>query len=118
DLLAILVIFSRVPALGGFSVRQTLVVFGLALSAFSLADLLVGNIERIRVYVRMGLLDGVLIRPLGVLPQLLAMDVGYRRLGRLAYAVGIFVVALSYADIAWTPARVLLAVAGPIFGAL
>jgi ABC-2 type transport system permease protein len=118
DLLAVLVIFSRVPDLGGFTVRETLVLFGLALSSFSLADLLVGNIERIRTYVRLGTLDGVLIRPLGVLPQLLAMDVGYRRIGRLTYAVGIFFVALAYAHIAWTPARLALAIAGPLAGAL
>lgn len=118
DLLTVLVIFSRVPALGGFSVRQTLVLFGLALTAFSLADLLVGNIERIRVYVRMGQLDSVLIRPLGVLPQLLAMDVGYRRIGRLTYAIGLLVVALSNADIAWNPARLTLAIVAPVAGAL
>jgi ABC-2 type transport system permease protein len=118
DLLAILVIFSQVPALGGFSVREALVLFGLALTSFSVADLFVGNIERLRTYVRMGLLDGVLIRPLGVLPQLLAMDVGYRRIGRVTYAAGVFVVALSYADIAWTPARVALALVAPLFGAM
>jgi ABC-2 type transport system permease protein len=118
DLLALLVIFSRVPALGGFTVREALVLFGLALSSFSLADLLVGNIERIRTYVRMGQLDGVLIRPLGVLAQLLAMDVGYRRIGRVVYAVCVFVVALRYAHIDWTPARVALTLAGPLAGAL
>lgn len=118
DLLTVLVIFSRVPSLGGFTVRQTLVLFGLALTSFSLADLLVGNIERIRTYVRIGLLDGVLIRPLGVLAQLLAMDVGYRRIGRLTYAIVIFIVALSGADIAWTPARIGLAALAPLAGAL
>jgi ABC-2 type transport system permease protein len=118
DLLGVLVIFSRVPALGGFSVKETLVFFGVGLTSFSLADLFVGNIERLRTYVRMGLLDGVLIRPLGVLPQLLAMDVGYRRIGRMLYAAGLFIVALSYVDIAWTPTRVALVVTAPLFGAL
>lgn len=118
DLLAVLVIFSRVPALGGFSVKETLVMFGLALTSFSTADLFVGNIERIRTYVRMGLLDGVLIRPLGVLPQLLAMDVGYRRIGRVIYAVVIFVASVSYVDITWSPARVALVLTAPLAGAL
>jgi ABC-2 type transport system permease protein len=118
DLLAVLVIFSRVPALAGFSVRQTLVFFGIALTAFSIADLFVGNIERMRNYVRMGTLDTMLIRPLGVLPQLLTNDVGFRRTGRVIYAGVVYAVALSYADVAWTTSRVILTLTAPIFGAL
>jgi ABC-2 type transport system permease protein len=118
DLLAVIVIFSRVPALAGFSVRQALVFFGIALTSFSIADLFVGNIERMRNYVRMGTLDAMLIRPLGVLPQLLANDVGFRRAGRVIYAATVYAVALSYADIAWTGNRLMLALVAPIFGAL
>jgi ABC-2 type transport system permease protein len=118
DLLTVIVIFSRVPALGGFSVSQTLVFFGIALTAFSLADLVVGNIERMRTYVRMGTLDAMLIRPLGLLPQLLANDVGFRRAGRVIYAVAVYAVALSYAGVEWTTSRVVLTITAPIFGAL
>lgn len=118
DLLTVLVIFSRVPALGGFSVTETLLLFALALTAFSLADLVVGNIERIRVYVRLGTLDTVLIRPLGVLPQLLALDVGFRRLGRVVYASCVLGVSAALAGITWSPPKVGLLIAAPIFGAL
>jgi ABC-2 type transport system permease protein len=118
DLLTVLVIFSRVPSLAGFSVHQTLVFFGIALTSFSLADLFVGNIERMRNYVRMGTLDAMLIRPLGVLPQLLANDVGFRRAGRVVYAGAVYAVALATADIQWTTGRVVLTITAPIFGAL
>jgi ABC-2 type transport system permease protein len=118
DLLTVLVIFYRVPSLGGFSFSETLVFFGLALLAFSLADLAVGNIERMRTYVRMGTLDAMMVRPLGLLPQLLAMDVGFRRIGRVVYALSVYIVALSYADVPWTAGRLLLAVTAPIWGML
>ncbi|WP_117211791.1 ABC transporter permease [Allorhizocola rhizosphaerae] len=118
DLLAVLVIFSRVPVLAGFSVTETVLLFGLSLNAFSLADLFVGNIERIRFYVRFGTLDTVLIRPLGVLPQLLALDVGFRRIGRIIYSLAVLTVALVLADIDWTPWRVVLLIATPLFGAM
>lgn len=118
DLLTVLVIFSRVPALGGFSITETLVLFALALTSFSLADLIVGNIERIRVYVRLGTLDTVLIRPLGVLPQLLALDVGFRRLGRVIYAAAVLGVSVTLAGITWTPSKLVLLIVAPIFGAL
>lgn len=118
DVLTVLVIFSRVPVLAGFSLTDTLLFFGLALSSFSLADLVVGNIERIRVYVRLGTLDTVLIRPLGVLPQLLALDVGFRRVGRVIYALAILGVSATAAGITWTPAKVVLLLVSPICGAV
>ena len=118
DLAAILVIFNQVPALAGFSLSETMVIFGLGATAFVLADLMVGNIERIKQYVRTGLLDAILVRPLGTLGQLLAMDVGYRRLGRLIYSLAILVAATHYADVQWTPARLLLALITPVAGAV
>jgi ABC-2 type transport system permease protein len=118
DLAAILVIFNKAPALAGFSLRETMVIFGLGATAFVLADLMVGNIERMKQYVRTGLLDAVLVRPLGTLAQLLAMDVGYRRLGRLVYSIVILVAATHYAGVQWTPARLLLVVITPLAGAV
>jgi ABC-2 type transport system permease protein len=118
DLLTLLVIFTRVPALAGFSVREGLVIFGLASAAFALADLVVGNIERVKRYVNTGLLDTVMIRPLGVLPQLLAMDVGLRRIGRFIYALAILGFAVHHAGVRWTPGRVALLVTAPVFGAI
>ena len=53
---------------------EALVIFGLSASAFALADLLVGNIERITTVRAHRPLDAVLVRPLGALPQLLLMD--------------------------------------------
>lgn len=118
DLLTVLVLFRVTSSLGGFSRGEALVLFGLGTVAFNLADLAVGNIERIRVYVRTGTLDTVLIRPLGVLPQLLALDFGVRRLGRLVYAVAILVTALITAGISWTPAKAALVVLAPVVGAV
>lgn len=118
DLLALLVMLRTAGSLGGFDRAQVLVIFGLSQVAFALADLAVGNIERLRTYVRGGLLDTVLVRPLGVLGQLLAMDIGTRRLGRLVYALGILVYALHLADVRWTVARAALVVVAPVAGAV
>lgn len=118
DLLAVLVLFRVTPALGGFALREVLLMFGLSAAAFALADLVVGNIEKLRLYVRTGLLDAVLVRPLGVLPQLLTVDFGLRRIGRASYAVILLGTVLVYADIAWTPGRVALAVVAPLAGAV
>lgn len=118
DLLAVLVLFRVTPAFGGFTLPEVLLMFTLSATAFALADLAVGNIERLRRYVRTGLLDAVLIRPLRVLPQLLAVDFALRRVGRAAYAVILYGAVLGYAGITWTPGRAALAVVAPLAGAV
>ena len=116
DVTTVLVLFGVSDVIGGFRLEESLVMVGLALAGFNLADLTVGNIERIRLYVRTGLMDAVLVRPLGPLGQLLAMDLPLRKLSRCALAVAVLVVALARADIDWTPARVVFAVVTPLAG--
>jgi ABC-2 type transport system permease protein len=117
DLLALLVMFRVTPALGGFSVREAVFLFALANTGFALADLGVGSVERIRLYVRTGLLDGVLVRPMAVLPQLLALDVGLHRVGRLFAATGLLGVAVALVGVDWTPARAVLLALTPLAAA-
>jgi ABC-2 type transport system permease protein len=118
DVIAVLVLFTVRGELGGFGIREVLLMAGLSACAFPMADLAVGNIERLRVYVRTGLFDTVLIRPLSALAQLLAIDFAPRRVGRMVQGLLIYVIALAVADIAWTPGRVLLAVLAPVAGAV
>src|SRR5690606_27929518 len=64
------------------------------------------------------LLDAILVRPLSVLGQLLALDFTIRRISRVAVALAVLAGGLVTADIPWTPARVLLIVVAPFAGAL
>ncbi|RKN18904.1 ABC transporter permease [Micromonospora musae] len=116
DVLTVLVLFGVTRELGGFTLRETMVIVGLSAFAFATADLLVGNIERIPRYVRTGLLDAVLLRPLGALPQLLLMDLPLRKVSRALFGLAVWVTAVAAADIDWTPARAVLAVAAPAAG--
>jgi ABC-2 type transport system permease protein len=118
DVLSVLVLFRVTPALGGFGPAEVFLMAGLAMVGFAIADLTVGNVERLRSYVRTGLLDAVLIRPLGVLPQLLAIDFTPRRIGRLVQSVLVLAVGLAVADIDWTPSRVAMALLAPFTGAV
>jgi ABC-2 type transport system permease protein len=68
--------------------------------------------------VRTGLFDAVLVRPLGALMQLLAMDVAARRLGRVAIGIALLGAAAVHADLVLTPARLALLVVAPVAGAL
>ena len=118
DLVTVFVLFRVSRTLAGFVFAEVFLMTALASAAFALADLVVGNVERLSFYVRTGLFDAVLVRPLGALPQLLAMDVAPRRVGRVAFGMAILGAAAVYAGVAPTPARLALLVAAPIAGAV
>src|SRR5499433_4411878 len=105
DVASVLVVFRVTPALGGFAFAEVFLMTALAGCAFALADLAIGNVERLRYYVRSGLLDALLVRPLSSLAQLAAMDVATRRVGRVAFAVVMIVVASVNASVPATPGR-------------
>lgn len=116
ELIVILVVFTQVTTLGGFDRSEVVLMYGLAATAFGLANLAVGQIDELPEYIRTGELDVLLLRPLGTLPQLLSADVALRRLGRVAAGLGVLAWSLADVGIVWTPARVLLAATAPIVG--
>jgi len=118
DFLTVFIVFRITPALAGFDFYEVLLISGLAISGFTIADLLVGNVERLSFYVRTGLLDAMLIRPRRVLPQLLAVDFQLRRIGRVAFAVTMLIIAASAAVTDWTWWRALLIIATPLTAAV
>jgi ABC-2 type transport system permease protein len=118
DLASVFVLFSVARSLGGFDFDAVLLMASLAGTAFALADLCVGNIDTMQRYIRSGRLDALLVRPLGVLGQLVTTDFAPRRAGRLVVMAVALVVAAARAPIDWGPARVVLAVVAPLAGAL
>lgn len=114
DVVTVLVLFGVTRELGGFTLREALVIVGISSFGFATADLLVGNIERLPRYVRTGLLDAVLVRPLGALPQLLLMDLPLRKVSRAVFGLGVLVVAVTSAGLDWTAARLALVVVAPL----
>jgi ABC-2 type transport system permease protein len=118
EVAAIATLFRVTRTLGGFTTTEVLVMYGLGATGFSIADLAVGNIERLRLYVRQGLLDAVLVRPMSVLGQLVALDFTIRRVARVAVAVLVLWLAVARVGVDWTPARVVLLVLAPLAAAL
>jgi ABC-2 type transport system permease protein len=118
DVLTVLVMFRATRTLGGFGLAPALLMVSLSSCAFVLADFTVGNIDRLQTYVRAGTLDAILVRPLGALPQLLLMDLPLRKVLRMVLAIVVLGIALHVNHIDWTPARLLLIVAAPLFGAV
>lgn len=97
------VIFHNVRVLGGLDFTAILVLFGLSNLAFSAADLLVGHVDNLPTFVRMGTIDAFYLRPQPVLAQLVTSEVSLRRLARIAVALVALSAGLTRNHIVWGP---------------
>ncbi|MFF3307156.1 ABC transporter permease [Streptomyces sp. NPDC002952] len=108
DFAAILLMFSQVHRLGGYSLPEVAFLYGLSGAAFGLADLAMGSMDRLGRRVRDGTLDTLLVRPVPVLAQVAADRFALRRLGRITQGLLVLGWAVAALDIAWSPLKVLL----------
>lgn len=105
---AILLMFSHIRELGGFGLPEVALLYGTSATALGLADLLLGNVERLGTRVRDGTLDVLLVRPAPVYVQVAADRFALRRIGRIGQALAVLGWALAHVAVEWTPGRVLL----------
>ncbi|MFF3245069.1 ABC transporter permease [Streptomyces sp. NPDC002870] len=108
DFITILLMFSHVDALGGYTLGEIAFLYGASGTAFGLADLVMGSMNRLGRRVRDGTLDTLLVRPVPVLAQVAADRFALRRLGRITQGLLIFGYGVLALDIEWTPLRVMM----------
>ncbi|MGX6601739.1 ABC transporter permease [Micromonosporaceae bacterium Da 78-11] len=118
DIATVFVLFRATRTVGGFTLPEAVLMTSITAAGFVLADFAFGNVDRLKTYVRAGTLDAVLVRPLGVLTQLLLMDLPVRKALRLVVGVGMLGVGIGLNHIDWTPGRALLIVLAPIAAAV
>ncbi|MEU9605263.1 ABC transporter permease [Streptomyces sp. NPDC048057] len=110
DFLTIVLMFSHVDALGGYTLGEIAFLYGIASTAFGISDLLLGSVERVGRRVRDGTLDTLLVRPAPVLAQIAADRFALRRLGRITQGGLVLAYGLYSVDavVDWTPVKVLM----------
>ncbi len=101
----VLVLFGRVPALGGWSIAEVALLYGIAGTCFATAEILAAALDNFQVHIVMGTFDRVLVRPRGALLQVMSEDFALRRVGRIAQAAIVLFVALKLLAVPWTPDR-------------
>jgi ABC-2 type transport system permease protein len=116
DMVIILVLFSRIGEMGGFTRHEVLLIYSLAGISFGLADMLVGSLDQVGQLVRTGTLDALLLRPLPALTQICVSGFALRRLGKIGTALAVLGYVLATSDIFWTPMRVAVLLITPLTG--
>lgn len=102
DFAEVAVLFNSFPSLHGWNIYEIAFLYGLSAISFSFSQLFVRGFEVFERYVQMGELDRVLIRPVSPFLQILAVELGISRLGRLLQGFFVLIIGLSGLTIVWT----------------
>ncbi|MET9732934.1 ABC transporter permease [Streptomyces sp. NPDC006458] len=108
DFVGILLMFSQVDSLGGWSLPEVAFLYGLSATSFGTADLLLGSMDALGARIRDGSFDTLLVRPVPVLAQVGADHFALRRLGRVTQGALVLAYGLLAVDVDWTPAKAVL----------
>lgn len=104
DFVGIWVMFSHLTTYGGFDLREMGFLYGTSQLAIGFADLVVGNVERIGMQIRLGRLDTMMTKPVPLIVQICADQFALRRVARIVQ--GSAVLAWAAWGVDWTPARI------------
>jgi ABC-2 type transport system permease protein len=119
DFATILILFSNVSTIAGWSASQVALLYAVSALSFSLIEIVLGSLDRLPVFIRNGMFDTIMVRPRSAFFQLLATDFLFRRAGRLFQSVIVLViVATQFLKIEWTAARVVMLCVTVISGAV
>lgn len=118
EYMEVYVLLHHAPVFGGLTLVQATLVYGLAGFAFGLTDMVFGQLDATSSLIVSGRLETLMLRPTSVLLQLVTNDLQLKRLGRAGVGLALYLGALWWADIAWTPALVWLSVSAPLAGFL
>src|SRR5579859_6413471 len=104
----VVVLFLRVPALAGWSFAEVALLYGISGVAFSVAEIFAAALDNFQVHIVRGTFDRVLVRPRGALFQVIVEDFALRRIGRIAQAALVLVLALRLLQVDWAVDKVVV----------
>ena len=116
DLVAIVVIYTQVQTLAGFTLPETLYLYGTTRLAFGASDLVASGVETLATTIRLGNFDLVLIRPASSLAQVLADQFTPKRFGKLLAPTVTLGWALSTLPVHWTALKILVCIGTVVCG--
>jgi len=111
DFVVLVILFSNVDRLAGWSATEVAYLYGTATLAFALGDVFVSEVELLSSHIRQGSFDRFLLRPVGPLLLLCGQEFAFRRAGKVFQALLVLGVALTQAEVEWHAGRVAMVVA-------
>ena len=107
EVVAMWALVHRFGSIGGWTIGPLTFLLGVSGFAFRVADAFIGgSTERCAEMIRTGRLDVLLVRPAGLLWQVMGDAFAVRRLMQLATMIPFAIVGIARSGIHWTPLRV------------
>ncbi len=119
EFVPVLIYFGPFPTLLGWKVGEVALLYAITSMSFGLAELFGAGIDAFEETIRRGEFDRVLLRPAGVLTQVVSSDFRLRHLGRITEGLLVFILALSLLPgLQWTALKLVLLPLSIVSGAL
>lgn len=99
--------FTRFHQVDGYSFAEVLLCFAVVLMAFSFTECFARGFDVFPRLIRTGELDRILVRPRGVMFQVLTSTMEFTRFGRFFQAVLVMIYAIPASGVVWTWDRIL-----------
>ena len=108
EVVAIVILFQRFSALGGWTLNEVLLLYAICAIIFEVADTIQNGLDLVPDHVRTGDFDKLLTRPMSIYLQAMLLDTSIRHIGKLLLAIGLFTYAWVRVDPAVTLPHALL----------
>jgi len=102
SVLAVLFIFTRFNEVEGFTLSQTLLCFSVVSMAFSLTEVFARGFDIMPRMLGNGEFDRALVRPRGIIFQVLASHMEFARLSIFVSAIAVLCYAIPNSGVSWT----------------
>lgn len=106
-LLGLYFMMNRFHSVDNFTLQDVLLCFATVLMAFSAAECFARGFDQFPQMISNGEFDRCLVRPRGIVFQVLAGKVDFARLGRITQAVLVFCYAIPTSSVIWTWDKIL-----------
>lgn len=104
--LSIYFMFTRFSSVRGFEYNEVLLCYSVVLGAFSLSECFFRGFDSFASIISNGEFDRIMVRPRGIIPQVLGQKIELTRTGRLIQAIIVFSFAMPAAGVEWTAGRI------------
>lgn len=106
--LGIYFMFRRFHAVKGYTYEEVLLCFGITLLEYSLAEAFARGFDCFAQIISNGVFDRIMVRPRGLIFQVLGQQIEFTRIGRILQAVFLFSYGISVGKVEWTLPRLLV----------
>ena len=108
ELGAVFVLFSHIEALGGWSRWEVVYLYGVAAFSLGLGELVTDGLNEMPELIRRGAFDGILVRPVSPLVQVLGRQCRPTHIGRIAQGLLALLLAVIQLEVSFGPVQLIM----------